>query len=50
MKALMTFCSTTIKHFKHLVNKDGCKNILIGVKGRWVQWIKILHRSIAQRT
>ena len=33
MKAIMTFCSTTIKHFKHLVDKDGCKNILIGVKG-----------------
>ena len=32
MKPLMTFCSTTIKHFKTLIDKDVTKNILIGVK------------------
>ena len=33
MKPIMTFCTTTIKHFKTLINKDLTKNILIGVKG-----------------
>lgn len=35
MKPIMTFCNTTIKHFKHLVNNKPSKkmNILIGVKG-----------------
>ena len=32
MKPFMTFCTTTIKHFKTLINKDNT-SLLIGIKG-----------------
>ena len=32
MKQFMTFCTTTIKHFKTLINKDH-NAVLIGIKG-----------------
>ena len=32
MKQFMTFCTTTIKHFKTLINKDH-NALLIGIKG-----------------
>ena len=32
MKKIITFCATTIKHFKTLINKDH-NALLIGIKG-----------------